>query len=120
MSDEVRVGRNHAGPIKGHAQVRAIRRRGWSPAKSTAFLEHLAVTSNVKASAKVAGAGIATVYRVKKQDPAFAAAWGQALCEAYEALEILLLDRAMHGTTKPVFHAGRKVAVTATSTTQWR
>jgi hypothetical protein len=109
---EVTIGRNHAGPVRGHAQVRAVRRRGFTAAKRQAFLEQLAMTSNVKASAKAAGLGVATVYRVKKQDPGFAADWGDALCEAFEALEIVLLDRAMHGTERPVFHAGKKIAVT--------
>lgn len=112
MADEVWVGRNHAGPVRGHAQVRAVRRRGVTVAKRRAFLEHLAMTSNVKASAKAAGISIAQVYRIKWQDPAFAAAWGEALCQAFEALEIVLLDRAMHGTEKPVFHAGKRIAVT--------
>ena len=57
----------------------------------TYFLEHLIETSNITASALYAKTVPSRVYRTRKQDPAFAAAWDAALVEGYRNLEMDLL-----------------------------
>lgn len=55
------------------------------------FLEALAETSNVSASAARVNIPTRTVYRLKRDDPAFAARWLAALREGYDHLEMELL-----------------------------
>ena len=56
-----------------------------------AFLEALAETSNVSASAARVNIPARTVYRLKREDPDFAARWLAALREGYDHLEMELL-----------------------------
>lgn len=55
------------------------------------FLDALVETSNVSASALRAGIPLRTVYKARRNDPAFAARWRAALAEGYENLEMELL-----------------------------
>lgn len=55
------------------------------------FLQALAETSNVKASAKLVNIPTPTVYQVRREDPVFAARWRDALHEGYEHLEMEVL-----------------------------
>jgi phage terminase small subunit len=64
---------------------------------SRKFLDHLAETSNVTASAKVAGVSTGTAYEAKRTRPEFNRQWRRALCEGYELLEMELLDRLRTG-----------------------
>ncbi len=77
------------------ALARAARDTGRVPARSPhwkiAFLETLAQTSNVSASAAAANTPLATAYRVRRDDPAFALKWRGALHEGYEHLEMEVL-----------------------------
>lgn len=57
----------------------------------TYFLEHLIETSNITAAARYAKTVPSRVYRTRKRDPAFAAAWDAALAEGYRNLEMDLL-----------------------------
>jgi hypothetical protein len=59
------------------------------------FLEHLAETSNVTASAREAGVTTSTAYRERVKTPSFAADWHRALCEGYARLETMLLADAL-------------------------
>lgn len=56
-----------------------------------AFLEALAESSNVSASAARVNVPTRTVYRLKREDPEFAARWLRALREGYDNLEMELL-----------------------------
>jgi hypothetical protein len=56
-----------------------------------AFLEALAETSNVSASAARVNVPTRTVYRLKREDGEFAAKWLAALHEGYDNLEMELL-----------------------------
>ena len=80
----------------GGAQVRASK-EGWTKAKREAFLAELAQTANVRASAAAVGMGFDGAYKVRKRDPAFADAWDEAICDAYERVEMLLLERSIVG-----------------------
>lgn len=55
------------------------------------FLAALVETSNVSASAERAGVSASRAYRLRREDPGFAAQWRTALCEGYENLEMDLL-----------------------------
>lgn len=63
------------------------RNAGWK----VLFLETLAETSNVTASASRANVPVETVYKTRRKEPAFAARWLAALHEGYDNLEMELL-----------------------------
>lgn len=64
------------------------------------FLEQLAQTSNVAASARAVRIDVSTAYKTRRSEPAFAAAWQEALCQGYEALELDLLFRLREGEAR--------------------
>lgn len=57
----------------------------------TTFFEALAATSNVTAAAARVNMPIRTIYKLRREDPEFAARWLTALHEGYDNLEIELL-----------------------------
>ena len=61
------------------------------------FLEKLAESSNVTASAKAAGISASTAYAARRKDREFARQWRRALCEGYDNLELELLRRLRKG-----------------------
>jgi hypothetical protein len=61
------------------------------------FLAALAETSNVTAACAASGASPSRAYKVRREDPAFAAAWRNALYEGYENLELEVLHRLRTG-----------------------
>jgi hypothetical protein len=70
------------------------------------FLEKLAETSNVTASAEWANVTTAQVYASRRQEPEFARKWMAALCEGYDNLEMEILHRLRSGNDTD--DAGRK------------
>jgi len=64
------------------------------------FLDHLAESSNITESAKVAGINPSRAYLVRRQDPAFARQWLAALWEGYLHLELEVLRRLREGDLK--------------------
>lgn len=71
------------------------RPRKFGVAAQKAFLAHLAQTSNVSASAKVAGVTTKPVYDLRKSCAAFCDQWLKALSEGYARLEANLLAEAL-------------------------
>lgn len=63
------------------------RNAGWR----VPFIEALAETSNVAASARHANVPVETVYKTRRKERAFAARWLAALSEGYDNLEMELL-----------------------------
>jgi hypothetical protein len=59
------------------------------------FLDHLAQTANVSASALAAGVKSSAVYAERRRTPAFRDAWALALAEGYARLETDLLAEAL-------------------------
>lgn len=57
----------------------------------TYFLQSLAASSNVSLAAEAAGVSSSRAYKVRREEPAFAAAWSAALHEGYDHLEMELL-----------------------------
>ena len=90
---------NSASPSK---RKRAL--RNWRKA----FLTALAKTSNVTAAAQQACISPSWVYRLRREDPDFAAEWLRALCEGYDHLEMELLCRLRAGESRDGKNVGAK------------
>jgi hypothetical protein len=73
------------------------------------FIEELARSGNVLLSSRKAGVNRATVYVARKDDPAFADQWDDAIDEAVDLLEAVARGRAVNGTEKPVYRGGVQV-----------
>lgn len=67
------------------------RRWGWSAEKERVFLQTLADTCNVSAAARAIGLAKISLYRRRKSDHHFAAAWDGALDNGLAALEAKLI-----------------------------
>lgn len=83
-------------------QLRKRAPRDWSKAKARAFLSALAETCNVTQACRDSGVGVSVVYRRRKRDAAFRAGWLEAISDAYQQLELVLLERVFVGTEKLV------------------
>ena len=84
-------------------QTKLIRTAGkrWSAAAEMRFLEHLAASANIKASAEAAGFSTVAIYNRRLKDPHFAARWAEALEVGYMRLECLAIElgtNALSGT----------------------
>lgn len=95
---ELIVQRSQRGAAGSGAQMRAVRRDGWTVERRKAFMETLAATCNVSEAARVAGKNLSSAYYQKRRDPGFAREWAQALSVGYGELEALLLRQALFGT----------------------
>jgi hypothetical protein len=73
------------------------------------FIEELARSGNVRLSSRKAGVCRATAYNTRKDDPAFANQWDDAIDEAVDILEAVARGRAVNGTDKPVYQGGVQV-----------
>lgn len=69
----------------------------WTKRMKAMFLDHLAATCNVSSAAAVIGVEPGSVYSLRRTDPAFAAAWTEALAAGYEMLETQLVGHALAG-----------------------
>ena len=86
------IDRNIAEEIEGALTAK----RNWR----RLFLDKLAETSNVSAAADAAGVHTDRVYRLRRNDPEFAADWKRSLIEGYEHLELETLFRLRNGIGK--------------------
>lgn len=77
-------------------------RMRWSVELRRAFLDHLAATANVKRSAEAVNVTPAMAYKLRQRDANFTADWAAALREAYHALELDVLDKALNGEERVV------------------
>ena len=80
----------------------ADRRVKFDKRRRLVFLEHLAATCNVTASAEAAGVSWSAVYRCRMREPDFREDWREALEQGYALLEAALLEQALGG--------GRRIA----------
>lgn len=78
----------------------------WTAKMRESFLDHLAATCNVKASAEYIGVDPVSVYVLRRRDAKFADAWGEALALGYEMLETLLVGQALSGDDGDVLNCG--------------
>ena len=79
----------------GKAATRDARSVRPGAAQMTQFLESLAESSNVAASARAAGVTGNAMYRERRRNAGFAARWHEALCEGFARLEAELLSEAL-------------------------
>ena len=90
-------------PIKGKRQIKVRQRMRaelpgpLNPHWQKTFLDHLAESSNVTQSAKVAGVTPSVAYLHRRQDSEFARNWMFALYEGYVHLELEVLRRLREG-----------------------
>jgi len=92
-------------------EVAMARGRPVAQKKRDAFLEHLRHCGCVLDACRGVGLHPHTLYRRRKSDPEFAAAWEEALEIGLDVLESEALRRAMHGDEEPVFYQGQQVGV---------
>ena len=81
----------------------------WSKKKRDSFLKILKQTGNISAAARGAGLTRAKIYQKREADPNFKRDWEAALEEALDDLEGELRSRALEGTDKPVYYAGKEI-----------
>lgn len=84
----------------------ARRRSKPTPKKLAEFLDQLAETGNVLATAELLNLDRRALYRLRKDDPEFAAAWDEAIEQSADALEVEARRRALDGWDEPVFYQG--------------
>ena len=82
---------------KGGGAQSCASRGSWTPARRSRFLARLAETLNVRAPVRSVHLSEGGLYKLRRRDPAFAAAWDQTIVEAYGKVEMLLLERALIG-----------------------
>lgn len=81
----------------------------WSAKREEMFVETLAQTGNVSEAVRVSELSETNVYRRRRTSEAFRERWAVALREGFAKLETLMLERALAGTEKPVWHGGKQV-----------
>jgi len=90
------------GASKKGVQRRVGRPSDWTAEKADRFVEVLADSCNVSLAARSVGRSVGNVYIQRSKDSAFRAAWDQALSIGYARLELMMLERALHGVEKAV------------------
>lgn len=93
------VGNGPAGALlrgSGKDGPQLIRSKGdrWTDEAEARFLDSLAATCNVTASAEATGFNTFSIYRRRRLDPAFARRWQAALEQGYARIEMALVQRA--------------------------
>lgn len=74
----------------------------FSQAKADKFIKVLADSCNVMLAARTVRWPISAVYRHRTKDASFRAAWDEALAIGYSRLEMMMLERALHGVEKTI------------------
>jgi hypothetical protein len=77
--------------------------------KRAAFIEALSKGFSVTSATKIANLPSKTAYHLKVSDPAFAAAWNEAIEVGLDLLEDEARRRALEGYDKPIIHNGQVV-----------
>lgn len=86
----------------GRPQLKKRAKRDWSKAKAARFLAVLGETCNVSEACRRSRVPMTVAYRRRKMDAGFRAEWVQTIGEAYQRLELMLLERAFNGTERIV------------------
>ena len=84
----------------GKPQQRTGRPSDWSQEKADKFIQVLADSCNVSLAARAIKRSIGNVYLQRSKDAEFRASWDQALSIGYARLEMMMLERALHGVEK--------------------
>jgi hypothetical protein len=91
-------------------QAQRMRRNQFSRERKEVFLAHFAATCDVTASAAAAGVCESTVYAHRRSDPAFAAAWDEALEQGYARLEAEAVAQRIKAMEALKVRLGKEVA----------
>jgi hypothetical protein len=88
----------------GDLHLRDVRSDGWSEEERGLFLDMLAATCNVDASAKAAGHKVQSAAGLRRRDAGFRDQWDDALDTGYALLEAMVLEKmqAAMAATRPV------------------
>lgn len=87
---------------KSRPRVRRQAKRAWTRVAEDRFFEMLAESCNVLMAAEAAGVRPQRAYDRRTRDAYFRGRWDQALAAGYGQLEMMLLERALHGTEKVI------------------
>lgn len=87
----------------------AIRHDGWTPARRTQFLDHLANDGSVRAACGRVGMSRDAAYRLRRRDVLFARAWDAALVLARAASAEVLANRALDGVEEEIWYRGELI-----------
>ena len=81
---------------------------GWTTELKSAFLDRLAESCNITASARALGIDPTVVHHLRRRDPAFAADWAVALEAGYVMIETRLVGHVLANGTRgdPIEPAG--------------
>ena len=79
---------------KDGPQIIHSKGKRWTDEAEKLFLDHLAASCNVTASAATAGFSTVAIYNRRRADPDFAARWNAALDQGYARIEMLLVQRS--------------------------
>lgn len=112
-------GGNNSGPndmaVKANCAAGAAGQRASRRWLKT-FLARLGETSNVTAAAQAANISLSAVYKLRREDAAFASDWYGALAEGYDNLEMELLQHLRAGDeASPATGAARRKFDAATA-----
>jgi hypothetical protein len=87
----------------------ALRHDGWTPARRTRFLDHLAGQGSVRAACAHVGKSREAAYRLKRRDALFARGWDAALVLARAVSAEALASRAIDGVEEEIWYRGELV-----------
>ena len=85
-----------------------VKKQEWTQRRETIFLRVLRSTANVSAAARAADLTRKAAYAQRQLNDGFREEWDMALEDALDELEHSLRQRAMTGTEKPVYYAGKE------------
>jgi hypothetical protein len=85
----------------------------WTAARQQAFLEALADSGSVAQACRRAGMSRTAAYRLRRHPDAadFRAAWDLALSEAWDQVEHVALERALHGEEEVIERSGAETVI---------
>jgi hypothetical protein len=98
---------------EGYLEHRPAQQRhdGWTDDRRRLFLDHLAHRGQVRAACSLADMSVASAYKLRRRDAAFAAAWDAALVLSRPTYEEALAVRALDGLEEQVWYRGELVGV---------
>ncbi|MCK5575945.1 MAG: hypothetical protein KAI28_09010 [Sphingomonadales bacterium] len=88
------------------------KKQEWTQRREAIFLRVLRSTANVSAAARAATLTRKAAYAQRQVNDTFREEWDMALEDALDDLEHSLRQRAIEGTEKPVYYAGKECGST--------
>ena len=89
--------------------VPATRHDGWTPARRTQFLDHLAHDGSVRTACSRVGMSREAAYRLRRRDALFARGRDMALVLARQVSADVLANRALDGVEEDFWYRGELV-----------